>query len=46
MKGKRKKIWRKMCKDTVSLKEWSRMLHRWWKLNVVRKIEFKKNKGE
>jgi len=44
MKGKHRKIWRKMCKDIVSLKEWSRMLHKWWKLNVVEKIEFKKNR--
>ena len=43
MKGKHKKLWRKECKDTTSLGEWSRMLHRWWKLNVSKKIEFKQN---
>lgn len=42
MKGKHKKIWRKECKDTSIMKEWSRMLHRWWKLDVMGKIEFKK----
>jgi hypothetical protein len=44
MKGKRKTIWRKQCKDTTSLKEWSRMLHLWWKKDVVSKIEFKREK--
>jgi len=39
MKGKHKTKWQKMCKDTVSLKEWT---HKWWKINVIDKIEFKK----
>jgi len=42
MKGKHKKLWRKMCKDTSCLKEW---LPKWWKLNVVEKDEFKKKKS-
>ena len=43
MKGKHKKLWRKQCKDTISRGEWSRMLHRWWRLSVSKKIEFKRN---
>ncbi|PJA51134.1 hypothetical protein CO168_01335, partial [Candidatus Shapirobacteria bacterium CG_4_9_14_3_um_filter_36_12] len=43
VKGKHKKLWRKECKDTTSLGEWSRMLHRWWRLSVSKKIEFKRN---
>ena len=46
MNGKHKKLWRKKCRDTASLKGWSRMLHGWWKLNVIKKIEFKKNREE
>jgi hypothetical protein len=41
MKGKRKRLWRKMCKDTSCLGEW---LHKWWKLNVIEKNEYKKRK--
>ena len=43
MKGKHKKLWRKQCKDTTVRGEWSRMLHRWWRLNITKKIEFKRN---
>ena len=42
MKGKRRKTWRKMCKDTSCLKEW---LYEWRKLNVIEKEKFKKGKG-
>jgi len=45
MKGKRKRLWRKMCKDTTSLGEWSRMLHKWWKLDVLKKEEFSKKES-
>lgn len=44
MKGKHKTLRRKEYKDTTSLHVWSRMLHRWWRLNVLKKIEFKQNK--
>jgi len=42
MKGKHKKTWRKKCKDTSCLSEW---LHKWWKLDVTTKNEFKKGPG-
>jgi hypothetical protein len=44
MKGKRKRLWRKMCKDTTSLGAWSRMLHKWWRLDISKKEEFDKKK--
>lgn len=45
MKGKHKKLWRKRCQDTTSFGAWSRMLHKWWRINVEKKIEFKKDSG-
>ncbi|MBP9817214.1 hypothetical protein KBC75_00470 [Candidatus Shapirobacteria bacterium] len=46
MKGKHKRIRRKELKDTTSIGEWSRMLHKWWKLSVLNKIEFKKKRED
>lgn len=43
---KQSRIWRKGYNGTFSLKEWSRMLHLWWKKDLVHKLEFKKGKHE
>jgi len=46
MKFKKKvhkhRIWRKECPPQNSVGEWSRMLHLWWKRDVMSKIDFKK----
>ena len=42
MKGCNKTLQRKRFKDRASLKEWSRMLHGWWKRDVVEKMKFEK----
>ena len=50
MNHKRKKhdrrLWRKSVSPMKSLKEWSRMLHLWWKRDVYQKSLFKKGKDE
>ena len=51
MKYKRKspnrRIWRKMGNlQMTCVGEWSRMLHNWWKKDVVAKNRFKKEKME
>lgn len=41
-----KTIWRKELNPVISIKEWSRMLHKWWKIDVYEKTIFKKEKAE
>lgn len=46
-KWKRKKkhrVSRKDQPDHHSIGEWSRMLHKWWKIDALQKKEFKKEK--
>ena len=40
-KSNKRRVWRKMG-NRPNLTEWSRMLHLWWKRNVIGKLEFKK----
>jgi len=43
---KKHRIWRKNVSESNSIKEWSRMLHKWWKIDIKDKLEFKKGKYE
>lgn len=43
-KHHKKALWRKEVHPRKSLIEWSRMLHAWWKKDVVAKTEFKKSR--
>lgn len=43
-KSSKRRISRKMFSPARSVKEWSRMLHKWWKRDVLDKEEFKRNK--
>ena len=44
-KTNHKRIGRKMGNNQMhSIAEWSRMLHTWWKKDVIAKFEFKKDK--
>jgi len=43
-KSNKRRIGRKMFTPTKSLKEWSRMLHGWWKKDLLAKKAFKKKK--
>ena len=46
-KGHNKKaVIRKMFNPNKSVGEWSRMLHLWWKRDVVDKLRFKKEKTD
>lgn len=49
MKWKRTKkhrIWRKDADDSATLGSWSRMIHKWWIINALKKKDFKKVKQE
>lgn len=39
---KRKNQRKEMRSPTNSLAEWSRMLHKWWKIDVIEKRDFRK----
>ena len=41
-KSNKRRIGRKMCSPQRSIREWSRMLHLWWKRDILAKIGFKK----
>ncbi len=39
----KKRLSRKRGNTMSILKEWSRMLHKWWKVDLYNKSKFKKN---
>lgn len=41
-KSPKRTNWRKEVGEGTSIKEWSRMLHKGWKQDVVDKIQFKR----
>lgn len=43
-KHSKKTLWRKEVSPARSINEWSRMLHAWWKKDLLAKIEFKKSR--
>lgn len=40
----RRTIWRKELNGTFALKEWSRMLHKWWKNDILDKDAIRRGK--
>lgn len=47
MKHRRKRkhrVWRKDLSDMFSVGSWSRMLHKWWKIDATEKREHDKRK--
>ena len=42
----RHRLWRKNVAPTKLIQEWSRMLHLWWKRDVIAKARFKKGQYE